>query len=198
MGWLFHNDMLQSQTPAEYIAEQYSRETDVYRVNVLATATVGGTIYAAIRNEIKGACAAYVFCGVFLFKNNKKDGFGYKSMDEAMGPCEVDCPDRIMRLLSPVEDIPNPGYAAEWRANVTAAKRRRLAARKQAASFRQGDRIRLRHPAQFGKTGISADAFTFIEYRKRTPVFAPLSHPHFLCRLSRATLATAVIERPAT
>ena len=42
MGWLFHNDMLQSQTPAEYIAEQYSRETDVYRVNVLATATVGG------------------------------------------------------------------------------------------------------------------------------------------------------------
>jgi hypothetical protein len=119
MGWLFHNDMLQSQTPAEYIAEQYSRETDVYRVNVLATATVGGTIYAAIRNEIKGACAAYVFCGVFLFKNNKKDGFGYKSIDEAMGPCEVDCPDRIMRLLSPVEDIPDPGYAAEWRANVS-------------------------------------------------------------------------------
>lgn len=194
MGWLFHNDRLRSQTPAEYITQHFSSETDTHKAIVLATATVHRTIYGAIRNEIKTSSVAYVFCGVFLFKNNKRDGFGYKDIDETMGPCEVDCPDRIMRLLSPVEDIPNPGYAEQWRAEVAAAKQRRAKARKQAKSFSPGDTIRLSHPAHFPKSGIAADTFKFIEYRKSTPIFHPVSHPHLLCCLTRATLATASIQ----
>ena len=45
-----------------------------------------------------------------------------QAVDESMGPCEVNCPGRIMRLLSPIEDIPDPGYAADWRARVAEAK----------------------------------------------------------------------------
>ncbi len=86
MGWLFHNDMLRSQTPAEYITQHFSCETDTHKAIVLATATVKGTIFAAIRNEIKSSGIVYIFCGVFLFKNNKRDGFGYKDMDEFHGP----------------------------------------------------------------------------------------------------------------
>lgn len=194
MGWLFHNDMLRSQTPAEYITQHFSCETDTHKATVLATATVHGTIYAAIRNEIKSSGVAYVFCGVFLFKNNKRDGFGYKDMDESCGPCEVDCPDRIIRLLSPVENMPNPGYAAQWRADVAAAKQRRATARKRAKNFSPGDTIRLNRPAHFPKIGIAADTFTFVEYRKNTPIFHPVSHPQFFCRLTRATLASASIQ----
>jgi hypothetical protein len=193
MGWLFQNDRLTSQTPAEYITQHFTYETDACKATVLAAATVRGTIYAAIRNEIKSTGASYVFCGVFLFKNNKKDGFGYKDIDEAMGPCEVDCPDRIMRLLSPVENIPSPGYAAQWRADVAAAKQRRAQTEQQARRLSPGDTIRLAHPAHFQKAGIAADEFKFIEYRKHTPIFHPVAHPHFLCRLTRATLANASI-----
>jgi hypothetical protein len=54
-----------------------------------------------------------VLAAVVLISNTQKHGFGYKDMTETMGPCECACPDRIMRLLSPVTAIPNPSYAAE-------------------------------------------------------------------------------------
>jgi len=41
MGWLFKIDMLQHQTPAEYIAEHFSVETEETKASVLATAIVG-------------------------------------------------------------------------------------------------------------------------------------------------------------
>ena len=197
MGWLFKIDMLEHQTPAEYIAEHFSVETEETRASVLATATAGGTIYAAIRNENKRTGAVYVFCGVFLFKNNRRDGFGYKSMTETMGPSQVDCPDRIIRLLSPVEEIPDPSYAAEWRSNVAAAKERRRTARKQFESFQQGDTVRLPYSVQFSKSGVSADAFTFLGYRGRTPIFTPISNPYLRCRLSRTILEAAIVEGAA-
>jgi hypothetical protein len=198
MGWLFKIDMLHHQTPAEYIAEHFSSETDDHNATVLATATESGTIYAAIRNEDKTTGVAYVLCGVFLFKNNRRDGFGYKSMTETMGPTQVNCPDRIMRLLSPVEEIPDPSYAAEWRSNVAAAKERRRAARKKFESFQEGDTVRLPYSVQFSKSGVSADAFTFLGYRGRTPIFTPISNPYLRCRLSRTILAAAVVEGAAT
>ena len=109
MGWLYQHHMLEHQTPAQYVEQHFTYETDGCKQTVLAAATVGGTVYAAVRHEIKGTGQSYVFCAVILFKNNRKDGFGYKDMDESAGPCEVDCPDRIMRLLSPIEKIPSPG-----------------------------------------------------------------------------------------
>ncbi len=198
MGWLFQYDMLQGQTPAEYFTKHFSCESETARSTVLAAATVGGTVYLAIENHIKATAKRYVFCGVILFKNNKKDGFGYKDMDEGVGPCEVDCPDRIMRLLSPVEGLPNIGYAAEWRANVAAARAKRRAARETAEKLVPGAVIRLPEPVTFSKTSIIADAFKLIEFRKHTPIFSPLSHPRFRCRLTRRNLATAVIEPAAS
>lgn len=58
-----------------------------------------------------------------------------------------------------------------------------------------GDRIRLPAPAHFGKSGISADCFVVVAMRKRTPLFTPVAHPTFLCRLRRRTLAPATVER---
>jgi len=72
-------------------------------------------------------------------------------MTETMGPSQVDCPDRIIRLLSPVEEIPDPSYAAEWRSNVATAKERRRTARKPFESFQQGDTVRLPYSVQFSK-----------------------------------------------
>ncbi|MEO9191632.1 MAG: hypothetical protein ABI224_16750, partial [Acetobacteraceae bacterium] len=118
MGWLFLHHKLRHQTPAEYVTQHFTHDNGTTSATVLATATVGGTIYAAIRNADTSTGKSYVFAAVILFRNNEKDGFGYKELDEGMGPCEVDCPDRIMRLLSPIEEIPDPGYAAHWRTRV--------------------------------------------------------------------------------
>ena len=103
MGWLFQHDPLAHETPADHFTREFTHESETTKATVLATATVHGTVYAAIRNPNKQTGYSYVFCAVILFKNSQRDGFGYKDIDETMGPCEVDCPDRIMRLLSPIE-----------------------------------------------------------------------------------------------
>jgi hypothetical protein len=43
--------------------------------------------------------------------------FGYKDMDESMGPCEAACPPAILDLLTPT-DRP---YAVAWRERCRAA-----------------------------------------------------------------------------
>jgi hypothetical protein len=194
MGWLFHNEKLRHQTPMQYITKEFTCEGPTERATVLAAAAVGNTIYAAIRNEDKETGRAYVFAAVVLFKNNERNGFGYKDMDESMGPCDVDCPDRIMRLLSPIEDLPSPGYAAEWRAKVNAARGSRRALNATRQRLTPGCIVRLTHPAVFKSSGVEADTFTLLEFRKRTPIFAPVSHPWMRCRLRKASLVGASIK----
>ena len=192
MGWLFQNDKLRHQTPVEHITQRFTHDGETSSAIVIAAAAVRGTIYAAIRNHDKQTGETYVFCAVILFKNNER-GFGHKAMDESMGPCEADCPDRIMRLLSPVADMPSPGEAAEWRARVAAVKTKRALGRATIEKLSPGDVIRLPCPVKV--RSVSTDRFTLVEYRKRTPIFAPVTHPALLCRLRAATLAGAAVER---
>jgi hypothetical protein len=75
------------------------------------------TFYAAIKNKETGE----VFCAVYLIRWSPKswDNFCYKDMTEFSGPCQVNCPQRIMKLLSPLNDENDcNGYAREWRKRV--------------------------------------------------------------------------------
>jgi hypothetical protein len=116
-------------------------------------------------------------------------------MDESMGPCEVDCPDRVMRLLSPIEEIPNPGYAADWRKSVATAKAKKAETRSKISKLAVGNKVKLAHPAHFRSSGIETDTFTIIRFHKRTPIFVADQYPHLVCRLRKATLAGALITR---
>ena len=197
MGWLFQSRPLRHETPVDYFRRELTFNRDGVSATVLDAAAVKGTVYAAVqqRNEAEGT--DYVFCAVILFKNSERDGFGYKDMTECMGPCEVDCPDRIMRLLSPVEQIPNSSYAAAWRLRVAENKEKRRAINRMAAQLKPGVTIRLANEASFGKSGVVATDFQLRYFRKRTPVFEPVGVPGFFCRLDRQTLATATIVSPS-
>lgn len=91
---------------------------------VLKSAMVGSTYYAAVRNKDgKVWAAVFLTCG-----RTRHDGtaWGYKDMDESMGPCEDKCPVSILDLLSPTDSQ----RANEWRDRcrknaVTAAERRK-------------------------------------------------------------------------
>ena len=75
---------------------------------VLKSTMVGSTYYAAVRNN-KGE----VWAAVFLTCGKWKDGtvWGYKDMDETMGPNEDKCPASILALLTPTDSQ----WANEWR-----------------------------------------------------------------------------------
>ena len=88
--------------------------------HILAAATVGmRACYIAYRTH-----QGNVICVVCLIHwvPNARDGFnfGYKDMEEGDGPCESDCPERIMKLLDPVENSYSPdtstyNWASAWR-----------------------------------------------------------------------------------
>ena len=59
------------------------------------------------------------------YKPRDREGyvFGYKDMDETMGPCEAECPPAILDLLTPNTNE----YALAWRERCRAAVARRTA-----------------------------------------------------------------------
>ena len=87
-------------------------ECDKYRwgdeYELLKSAMVGATYYAAVRYKTTGQ----VFAAVFL-TTIRKDfyNFGYKDMDETMGPGEAKCPANILALLTE----PDNEFALSWR-----------------------------------------------------------------------------------
>lgn len=86
---------------------------NVIAVNrVIKSAMVGSTYYAAVERK-KADGSREVWAAVFLTCGRSSDGtiWGYKDMDETMGPCEDRCPAKILALLSPTDSK----YANEWR-----------------------------------------------------------------------------------
>jgi hypothetical protein len=51
-----------------------------------------------------------ILCVALLQADRRDNSYGFKLMDEAMGPCVYDCPVEFFDL------VPNPGsYATDWR-----------------------------------------------------------------------------------
>lgn len=80
---------------------------------VLKSAMVGSVYYAAVQTDKPGRessvwAAVFLTCGMV-----KHDGciWGYKDMDETVGPCESKCPASILALLTPTDSQ----WANEWR-----------------------------------------------------------------------------------
>jgi len=74
------------------------------------------TLYGAIKKKTTGE----VFCAVFLIRWSRNAyNFSYKDMTEFSGPNECECPRRIMKLLSDLNDENDSnGWARKWRTRV--------------------------------------------------------------------------------
>lgn len=86
---------------------------------VLKSAMVGSTYYAAVRNKDGKVWAAVILtCG-----RHKFDGsiWGYKPLDETMGPYEDKCPASVLALLSPTEDKDALDWRERCRKNIAKA-----------------------------------------------------------------------------
>lgn len=80
--------------------------------------------------------------------------FGYKDMDENMGPFEYGCPKRIFEQLTPTTNE----YALEWRDGV----RQCHEARDKASAVRPGDMVKFETPLSF-TDGVTSDTFQFVK-----------------------------------
>jgi hypothetical protein len=193
MGWLIQRDPVDD--PVVHLSAKYNYDCDTHTLQTLDGARAGNTVYLAVRSTVKKTGHSHVFAAVILICNTRKDGFGHKDQDESMGPHQYDCPQRIMRLLSPVADLPHPGYAADWRAGVAARHDENRKRRQRRNSLRVGSTVTLPDAVRF-PGGITAKCFRVAHFRRRTPIFEALDRPGLYCRLRRATLAAAAIAEP--
>lgn len=79
------------------------------------------------------------FIALFLMASGRQDGWGYKDLEETMGPCEVDCPLRFLDLV-PAPDLGAHPYAAGWRDNVRAFHAGKLNRRRVTKDVQPGQR----------------------------------------------------------
>lgn len=108
MGWLFSSRWT---TRAEMVAYLRRQDRFVEGYSMLRSSVVGNHHWYLVKREADGA----VYIGLDLMQGSKPGhpGWGYKDLDETMGPCEVDCPQSFLAQASAPE-----GYAAEWRERV--------------------------------------------------------------------------------
>jgi len=163
MGWTY-TCKPRGQTVKDFMAAQFdydNRAEGRGAGHVIACSSKLNVAYLAYHVQPPNGKKDYVVAIVCLIRHVPSDplySFGYKGMDENMGPFECDCPERILKLLSPLEDFctPSPdrdgGYewAKRWREecweNVAKRKRRPklkvgdVVTFEREVSFRNGER----------------------------------------------------------
>lgn len=161
MGWLYMQSLGGHHGPRQYLDAQFTFVRPELTSKVLRSALVGMRVYyAAIEHARYETNERTVFAAVCLVRYNRRarDGyiFGYKDMDETVGPNESDCPEVILDLLTPTE-YP---YAQAWRARCreNAAVRRTLSSK---PSPRPGQTIVFDQPVSFSD-GRSLDRFEVV------------------------------------
>ena len=109
MGWLFKKG---SVTKTQLQAELDDSWTSP-RTKVLESAIVDDVYYAAIAGYDFDS-TPIVYCAVALIEVTATE-YGYKMMDETMGPYVYDCPASIFVRLTPLAQQ-YAGFSADWRA----------------------------------------------------------------------------------
>lgn len=107
MGWDYTHATHYTRTGAidrkAEIDELYTWQNDTRKAEVVRSAMVGSTYYAAIKITELSTGEAETAAAVALTHTNSRDyfNFGVKTMGESSGPCEDHCPASILSLLSP-------------------------------------------------------------------------------------------------
>lgn len=100
MGWDYTHATHYTRTGAidrkAEIDELYTWQNDTRKAEVVRSAMVGGTYYAAVKVTILSTGEAETFAAVVLTHTNSRDyfNFGVKTMGESSGPVKI-----IARLL---------------------------------------------------------------------------------------------------
>lgn len=122
-------------TDQEFFSAEYPS------MKVLATARKGGVIYAAFEKE-----DGTVFAFVSPFHATRGE-FIYKEQSEEMGPCDAECPAKILALLTETDYE----YANEWRERCRQNIAKAILDKERAAKVTAGTKIVTAEPVFYGK-----------------------------------------------
>ena len=160
MGWTWTNRP-KGMTTRQFFEQEMGSDS---QYEMLASAMTGSTFYAAMRDKKTGTVDAFV---ALTARSRSYHNFGYKDMDERMGPNEASAPAKVLDLLSPLPECDHEHTderrycgtqaAREWRA----ACRERLERIESSKSVAKGDELRFGREIEFND-GAKSDVFEWV------------------------------------
>ena len=150
MGWMFMtragmggHASAKAYLDAQFTYERKAADGTTRALRILASSCLRNRVWYAAAEPSTDGSAGPVFALVCLVRWNPRDRegyfFGYKDMDETMGPCEAECPQRILDLIGPTDNE----HANDWR------RRCRDNLQRRARPIEHGMRIRPSEPLRF-------------------------------------------------
>lgn len=143
MGWYYEHKP-QGLSTSDYLKKELSWESNTAVSRVLEIRVKQLRVaYAAVETIIKDTGERKVWAFIALIQHCPKSywNFGYKLMDETVGPVEAKCPASVLDRLTPTSS----GYALEWRERC----RKHLEEKKNRLSIRKGMTIKTDLPVHF-------------------------------------------------
>jgi hypothetical protein len=150
MGWTFRS---KPEDVKAYLREQLTWHNEGKGSHTCLDLALTLTVAYAAVETLHPDGRREVWAAVTLIKYDKGPyGFGTKDMSEDMGPYESNCPERILRLLTPTDNE----YAKKWRArcweNVEAKKRAREMKKEGAVLVpKEGDELEIHGYGKFAR-----------------------------------------------
>jgi hypothetical protein len=134
MGWLFSTNWPTRASLREHLVNGNG-------VKTLKSCWVGNDLWA-VQEGTRADGSVIRFVCLYLCRWHGKDlqGWGYKDVDETMGPCAMSCPVSYIELVEAHErehGYETGQYALEWRKNV------RMAAAAKKLVLTEGQKIKL-------------------------------------------------------
>lgn len=114
MGWLFSQGSTKSDVIQKLIK---SEENEARRWETLTHSTRGNVLWAVVELTYKEEQRSKRFIACYLLRSDKGYGWGYKDMEESMGPNYYSCPLKYLEMV--------PEANAAWREAVREHHRQR-------------------------------------------------------------------------
>jgi len=145
----------------------------------LKTAYMAYEILSLNRREV-------VACVCLLGYSKDYYNFGFKDMDENMGPFNHDCPERILNLLTPTSN----GLANKWRYRC----REMLERKKSAPKLQVGDVLEFAQPVRFTNGSVTRHLAVMALRPLRFKIAQPIKNGGFETSCGRFRLSRQSLE----
>jgi hypothetical protein len=173
MGWTVYRRPKGESDRAHFQRELFTN-TDY---EIVQCSSKNGVFYAAVRTTSTGEVWALV---VLTRRARGEYNFGYKPIDESMGPVVTDAPASVLDALTPTDDED----ALVWRQRCRDNLAKRSAARERQRAVTEGVVIQTAVPLNF-KNGLCASRFACAQRSGRTIRWHAIMDDgtRFFCRL---------------
>ena len=138
MGWLY--GWFDRKSMVAHLLK--GEENEHTKFEKIANAFTGNNMWVVWERTMKKDNTVYRFIALYMMNRMGQEGdpchWGYKDIDESMGPCQVNCPMALLQLAPLTPTTEKYDYAVQWRKDVEGYWNQRKLAAEYAKTMKRG------------------------------------------------------------